>query len=152
MAVMKIKNKYEVSFRELVEATEKKGGLPKEIVVTVQEAKEIIDEMGASSGGKPDTSFHVTFPNNDGQPYDFRMGKMLWEGNLDDARMFEVLNAWYKKEFVVKYDNIPVRIEPQKKTPPPPTEYANKPTIPENESIRWWQSLFKRNRDGNNDN
>jgi hypothetical protein len=134
---MKIKNKYEVSFAKLVEQTKKEGGLPKEIVISIKEAQEIIDEMGASSGGKPDTSFQVSFPTDQ---YNFRVSRLIWEGELTPDQVLEVLNAWYKNEFVITFDKIPVRIE-RKRTPPPPTEYAmaTKPKFPENETIRWWK-------------
>lgn len=139
MAVMKIQNKYEVSFTKLVEQTKKEGGLPKEIVVSVKEAREIIDEMGSSSGGKPDTSFQVTFPRD---LYDFHLSRLVWEGGLEDEQMLKVLNAWISGVFSVNFNGIPVRIE-RKRTPPPPTEYTNdkpeKPGFPENESIKWWQ-------------
>lgn len=130
MAIMRIRNKYELSFRELVSQTKNKGGLPKEIAVSVKEAKEIIDEMGASSGGKPDTSFRVSFPKDE---YDFGLARLIWEGSLSPDDMLTVLNAWYQGQFVVLFDDIPLKIE-REKVKPPTTEQS----AIEHEK-QWWQ-------------
>ena len=146
VATMYIHNKYGLSFKELVEDTKRRGGVPKEIVVTVQEARDIIDEMGRLTDTRRDTAFRVVFPKEEGQPRDFVLSRMLTESDLSEEQVVKVLNAWYTKEFAVLFNDIPVRIELQRKS----SQVSDKPTSSKNATTRWWHGIFRRNTHSDN--
>jgi hypothetical protein len=105
---MKIKNKYELSFHELVTATKERGGVPDQMVVSIYEAMGIIKEIGRSD----ETSFVINFKG----PYEIRKRNMILQGTLSSDDFKSLLNEWYKGEFLVAFDGIPVVIERQYKT------------------------------------
>lgn len=116
MATMHIKNKYEVSFTELINETEKKKGIPKEITIEPMEAWGILNEIRSGSSQK----FEIKILR-DGD--NFSLYNRLRRGGdhtADEAN--ELLRMWHAGEFSIYFDGIPLRVVPAqtkpKETPP----------------------------------
>ena len=151
MATMHIHNKYEVTFDELVEKTKEKGGRPKEISVDPDEGWQIMIEMGER--GSANSRFKLVFPDHKKlQPYQaiFQRGDPMPRSVAN-----ELLQQWWKKEWWVEFENIPLKIVPKKKpdvpNPKPITpeqieeQYTNpaEPVMPPNDDAPPWWMFWK---------
>jgi hypothetical protein len=120
MATMHLKNKYEVSFRELINETEKKKGIPKEITVEPMEAWGILNEIRSASS--PSFDIKVLKEHDS-----FSLYSRLRRGDdhtADEAN--ELIRMWHNGDFAVYFDNIPLRVVPAASKPKPVEEQPRK--------------------------
>lgn len=140
---MHIHNKFEVTLKELVAETKKKGGKPKSLTVDPKEAWGILNEMRAA--GRGNGSFELTFAGIDRiVPYQ-TIYRGAGEFTAEEAN--DLIKQWIRGEYGVLYDGIPINVKVPPKKPDVPDvtvqapdfEIPPKPEGPANETIPWWR-------------
>lgn len=133
MATMHIKNKYEVSLNELIDATKKKGGIPKHVDVSPQEAWDILREIalfGKSSpfviGGQYQLASSV---------FEIKSRLLNKKEAIELEEAKELVSKWMRGEFTVYFNDLPIHVKWE--TPNIPTPAG--PVREKLEKATWWK-------------
>ena len=123
MAVLQLKNKYEVSLTKLLKQSAEDGGVPDFFEVSGREAWEILNEMRAV----PQTKFVIESTDE----YDPQFILKSTTEKLDHDTAQDLVTHWFNKEFGVTLKKdantiVPLRVtvkpKPQPNPQPPPEE------------------------------
>jgi hypothetical protein len=111
MATMHIKNKYEVSLKELIKKTKEKGGVPARIEVTPQEAWDILREIQAFGKGSP---FVI------GAEYQlaesiFEIKSRLFNNKSTIGReeALQLINRWVQGQYYIYIEDLQIVVKPE---------------------------------------
>ncbi len=138
MATLKIKNKFEVSFRKLIKESATDGGIPDVIEVNGREGWEILNEIRlVGSGG-----FEIELTGH----YDPNFLLKSTKERLDKETATDLVTRWWKGEFKVVFkhqkDKIPVNVVNESPSP--------KPKGPPNQIIKGGEVVDKPDDSGDN--
>lgn len=134
MATMHIKNKYEVSLKELIQQTRQKGGVPERIDISPQEAWDILREIHRFGRNSP---FSIGSKHGHTTSTQFELSSRLVNNSNPIAReeATQLIKQWMQGEFEIFFNDIPLTVKREAKAPAP-TE-SSQSTKP------WYQRLFK---------
>lgn len=134
MATMHIKNKFEVSFKELITATKQKGGVPDHIDVTPQEAWDILREIHRF-GRKSPFSISGYCGHQTSKQFEVAARLVNKTEPIERAEALNLINSWMRGEYQVHLNGIPIDVKPEQKAPAPTeSSISTKP---------WYKRLFK---------
>ena len=107
MVTMYLKNKYEVSLRELVRVAAEKGGIPAKITVDLKEAMGIIQELNLTDEHchivrRSGFNFVIHLTSSDSTVCSLETFKSLGMGKL--------ISRWKEDKLSVTFDGIPLKI------------------------------------------
>lgn len=132
MAVMHIKNKYEVSLKELMRETKKSGGDPELIVIDQFEAWDILKEMRRV--GKIRSEFEFTSDKHTAMYLE--AAAIIWNGKqeLNKDVATKLIVPWIRGDWFISIAGIPIRVQKKK------TNAVAKPNgVPK----PWYKRLFR---------
>lgn len=146
MVTMHIKNKYEVSFKELIEQSEKKGGIPKHFMIDQYEAWDILNEMRLA-GTASKCKYKVR--HKDGAHHIYPQSEIFNSADdIDIKKANAIVKRWMVEEFLIYYEDIPIKIKAvpnKKKELPEPEKEGDAPNVPQPKPIdrtpKWLKSL-----------
>jgi hypothetical protein len=118
MATMHIKNKFEVSFKELISATKQKGGVPDHIDVSPQEAWDILREIHRFGRNSP---FSISSCCGHQTSKQFEVASRLVNKSepIEREEALNLINSWIRGEYQVHLNDIPIDVKPDRKAPAP---------------------------------
>ena len=119
--LMKIKNKMMLAMDKLIEEAKKDGGVPASILFEPQEAADFLKELHDL---KIQTRKHVSVKHKDDSAIDIRF---LLNATLTKERLEDLIKQWYKRDFVLFYKDIEIKvIKKQKPDVPKPEVVQNR--------------------------
>lgn len=107
--LMTIKNKMLLGMDRLIEETKKKGGVPANISLDVQEAADFLREIQHL---KIEIRKYLSVKHANNTDTDFRF---LLQSVVTKEGLGEIIKQWYNKEFVVTYKGVEIRVVKTKK-------------------------------------
>lgn len=110
MVTMYLKNKYEVSLRELVRVATEKGGIPAKITVDLKEAMGIIQELNLTDEHchtVRKNGFNIVIPTTSG---DSSTNNVCSFETFRGLGMGELISRWEEDKLSVTFDGIPLKI------------------------------------------
>lgn len=93
----------------LIEETKKKGGVPANISLDVQEAADFLREMQHL---KLETRKHISVKHLNNTDTDFRF---FLQSVVTKEGLGEIIKQWYNNEFVVTYKDVEIKVVAKKK-------------------------------------
>ena len=118
--IIRLKNKYQLALQKMVQDCENKGGIPDYIEVIPGEAWDILKEMQACKSKK--AKYEAKYSLAGAEDVRFQ----IYGSSPIDIEMANVLvRRWMKEEFIVSYDEIPIKVVQKKKVDNPPEKEDN---------------------------
>jgi len=120
--LMKIKNKVLLAMDMLIEEANSKGGIPSTILFEPQEAADFLKEIHEL---KVSCRKHVHIEHKDDNAIDIRF---MLQAPLTKERLQDLIGQWYKRDFVIYYKDVELRVVKKKApdVPAPPSPPPNR--------------------------